>query len=393
LSELPVQTDQSGVPALPAPLSEWTKAVYFLAGNILPALGILLVSSSMGLPTWQSNEFHEFVAFLIVGPAAAVFCLFLLYSIGCFTLALFRPQVAVENFLVRLGLYTGMILGLHYCLLFGIQFLNIKDAGSAEGIFKIIALMVSCVLIALIGWGLWTFGGAIRPLLERAFKSQTWVVFAMLIPMAALAVGFALPEDQWTAIVALFLFGPALITIGLTPCWYLAANFALAVHIVRLRRKRFQFHIWQLLAWTSWLGAYLAAWRFAVNEALEAYAALPVDPPSSNCYVATAAANGHRSFVGSRDIVGASGASFRANRQLAYLKCGEIVLRTTWPKLHLALRTVYDRVGPRMARCLRNPWFADIAYLGLKPAEWVVRVVLQVIAPESLDVARRLYRG
>lgn len=242
----------------PAPLSEWTKAVYFLAGNVLPAMGILLVSSSMGLPTWQSNEFHEFVAFLIVGPAAAVFCLFLLYSIGCFTLALFRPQVAVENFLIRLGLYTGMILGLHYCLLFGIQFLNIKHASSAEGIIKIIALTVSCVLIALVGWGLWTLGGAIRPLLEQVFKSWAWVVLAMLIPLAALAVGFALPDDQSTPIFALLLIGPALIAVGLTPCWYLAANFSLAIHIVRLRGRRFQFQIWQLLAWTSWLAAYLA---------------------------------------------------------------------------------------------------------------------------------------
>jgi hypothetical protein len=384
-------TDRSGAPAGPAPLSTWTKAAYFVAGNVLPALGILSASSSMGLPRWQSNEFHEFVAFLIVGPAAAVFCLFLFYSIACFTLALFRPGIAAEHFAVRLGLYTGIILGLHYCLLFGTQLLNIQDARSSEGVLKIVVLMLACIVIALAGWGLWSLGIALRPLVEKLFKSRACVALAMMTPLAALAVGFALPADQATSVGLILLLGPAVLAIGLTPCWYLAATIAMAVHIARVRAARFQFHIWQLFAWTSWLAAYLAAWRFAVNAALEAYAALPVDPPSSNCYVATAAACGHARFVGSREVLGASGKVFWANRQLAYLKCGEIVLQTTWPELHKQLRQVYDYVGPPLARRLSNPWLADAAYLVLKPMEWATRIALQILAPGSIRSAQKLY--
>lgn len=386
--------DQSGAAAPPpVALSTLTKVACFVAGNVLPALGILSVSSSMGLPTWQSNEFHEFVAFLIVGPAAAVFCIFLLYSIGCLTLALFRPSIAAKSFIVRLGLYTGIILGLHYCLLFGIQLLNIQDAQSSEGIVKIVALMASCVVIAIAGWGVWSLGDAVRPLVEKMFRSWVSVVLAMLFPVAALAIGFALPDDQATSIGFLLLVGPMVLAFGLTPCWYLAANLAMAVHIVRLRAARFQFQIWQLFAWTSWFAAYLAAWRFTVNSALQAYAALPVDPPSSNCYIATAAACGHPRIVGSREVQGAAGATFRANRQLAYLKCGEIALQALSPKLHGNLRLVYDRVGPPLARALRNRWLADVAHLGLKPAEWMTRIALGILAPGSLNVARKLYGG
>jgi hypothetical protein len=377
----------------PTPLSTWTKVAYFVAGNVLPAVGILSVSSSMGLPTWQSNDFHEFVAFLVVGPAAAVFCLFLFYSIACFTLALFRPGIAAEHITVRLGLYTGIILGLHYCLLFGIQLLNIQDARSSEGIFKIVVLMVACVVIALAGWGLWNLGSVVRPLAEKMFQSRAWIALAMMTPLAALAIGFALPADQATSVGLILFVGPAVLAIGLTPCWYLAANIAMAAHIARVRAARFQFHIWQLFAWTSWLAAYLAAWRFAVNAALEAYAALPVDPPSSNCYIATAAARGHPIIVGSREVSGAAEAKFRANRQLADLKCGEIALQAISPELHHKLRWVYDRIGPPLASCLRNHWVADVAYLALKPAEWTTRIALGLLAPGSQNLARRFYGG
>jgi hypothetical protein len=126
----------------------------------------------------------------------------------------------------------------------------------------------------------------------------------------------------------------------------------------------------------TWLAAYFAAWRFAVHSAVKAYAALPVDPPNHACYIATAAAAGHPRLVRSYEIVTASGEMRRINSQLATLKCGELALRQSLPRVHHVLRRIYDRVGPPLARRIRNPWLADIAYLTLKPLEWMTRVFL-----------------
>ena len=53
-----------------------------------------------------------------------------------------------------------------------------------------------------------------------------------------------------------------------------------------------------------------------------------------------------------------------------------------------ALRRVYDRCGPAVARRLTGPWRADLAYLLLAPAAALVRLALAVALP-GWDEGRR----
>ena len=39
--------------------------------------------------------------------------------------------------------------------------------------------------------------------------------------------------------------------------------------------------------------------------------------------------------------------------------------------MHRPLRGLYDRVGPSLAAGLTSPWLADLAYVALKPLEWM----------------------
>ena len=109
---------------------------------------------------------------------------------------------------------------------------------------------------------------------------------------------------------------------------------------------------------------------------LEEYARLPLEQPTTNCYIATAASRGHTWFVGSRTIRLEDGRRWQVNRQLVVLKTGEIALRVLTPRLHSWLRVVYDRIGPVLARRLGHPILADLAYLALKPIEWLTRFLL-----------------
>jgi len=138
------------------------------------------------------------------------------------------------------------------------------------------------------------------------------------------------------------------------------------------------------------LGAYAGAWAMAVRQAIRMYQTLPPTPPA-RCYVASAAAGGHAGFVGSKDIV-VDGEPVAVNDQLRRLKAVEIALAEGWPAGHRAVRRVYDRCGPAVARVIRrNRWLADAAYVSLKPFEWVGVWIVRRKVADFHQLAADLY--
>ena len=80
------------------------------------------------------------------------------------------------------------------------------------------------------------------------------------------------------------------------------------------------------------------------------------------------------------------------NDQLRRLKFLEIALMMASPRLHCRLRTMYDSVGPGLARhCGRNRWFADVAYLTLIPLE-IIAVFVRWVGGFQDDQISKLYR-
>ena len=88
-------------------------------------------------------------------------------------------------------------------------------------------------------------------------------------------------------------------------------------------------------------------------------------------HIATAASRGHRPWVGSRLLRLPDGREIVVNRQLHRLITMELLLAWWSPAVHRPLRGLYDRVGPSLAAGLTKPWLADVAYVGLKPLEWM----------------------
>lgn len=80
------------------------------------------------------------------------------------------------------------------------------------------------------------------------------------------------------------------------------------------------------------------------------------------------------------------------NGQLRTLICAEVVLHKVCPVARRVFRGVYDWVGPRLARRVRTPWQADLAYLTMKPLEWAAWLLLMAVFGDPRQVVGRLGR-
>jgi hypothetical protein len=255
-------------------------------------------------------------------------------------------------------------------------------------------LSLVAVAVPIVGWLL--LWGVIR--LWQSAPEILAMVACVSVGMGLTAAFAVAGTTHMHPIESLWMVPMGLLALSVLGSFVAAPTWAAAVYAYQSMRLwksqggRLQLRLWQVLTVFTWLAAYLAAWRAAVVLMLQAYARLPTEPPG-DCYIATAAARGHGRFVGSREVVCHDGSTRRVNPQLAYFKCGELVLKATVPRLHETIRRVYDMLGPRVARLLIHPLVADIAYLALKPLEWLTRVALAVLVGDTSPVAQEMYTG
>jgi hypothetical protein len=136
-------------------------------------------------------------------------------------------------------------------------------------------------------------------------------------------------------------------------------------------------------AWKLWLGGCLSPaqagyallpgvpfWIGSVLASQRLYQALPYVAPS--CFVVTAASRGHPWVVGTMRVKDGAGVCRQVNQQLLVFREFEACWQRRAPATHAVFRRFYNVWGYRASRWIQNRWLADVAYLLLKPAEWVV---------------------
>lgn len=117
-------------------------------------------------------------------------------------------------------------------------------------------------------------------------------------------------------------------------------------------------------------------WIASIIWSRKIYSALPDQPPS--CFIVTAAACGHKAFVGPFVEIQHHGHRQEANQQLLTLWQLEAMWSVRAPRSHRHFRRVYNIVGPIVARRITTPFVADVAYLAIKPMEMAARLILYV---------------
>jgi len=363
LETTPAQTDIKESPIfLPFPAAWWGRVLYGLFVTLLPAFSFW--ATDLLKPEWQTGELSSYIILLLFPQASVLFFPLLAYSIICYLLLLCVPTRFSLSFVVRAGIYTGVLLALHYSIVVLIYALN-------SYIYALAPIWIFPFVYSLIyRWAVskWTavkVNKVLFLLISGALLIATLMTRSGVLVLVLIALTMAAPF--WSFLLAL------------RATIWLYKNYETKLTLSRG------------LGLAVWVSAYIAAWRFDILKMYELYAALPPQPPP-DCYIATAAARGHPQFVRTRTVQCADGKSMQVNAQLQVLKCAELVLLAIYPHWHRSLRKVYDKLGKPLAYRIQNPFMADVAYLFLKPCEWLARAVLKNIVPEIDSIAREIYR-
>lgn len=346
--------------------------------GVMTAAGAFLMAESgpdSFLVDWQSGDFRHYVMMLLGAPAARPFYPFLLLSFGSLIALTVRPVEAARFTVVRIGVYTGVVLGVQYTLIL---------FGSMAGvvgllIVVLVTFMAAGPFLATLlfpryarKWG-WT-----KPK-PKPQPPQKWVRFTLWAIGLSLAVVFV-AGGGWV------------LTVILSPIWFMLVYASLLVRLINSRAipssREAGWWAWLI----GWLGSYAVAWGGSIAMAIDVYRSLPTQPPP-DCYVCTAAARGHRRVVGAARIVTADGTVYFVNRQMRVLKASELAMAVTMPRMHRMLRVVYDCAGSRLASQLRWRWLADLAYLIMTPIEMLARTALRLVCPEADRRIESLYRS
>lgn len=344
---------------------------FFLTGVAFPLIGLVAVCcgiDAVGEEPWQSGQLIHYVALLLQWPAIAAFIPLVTYSMICLAIWVAKPSCA-RWFFVRLGIYSGGPLALQFLLFFL----------CTSTVLTLIAALIVGPLLAL------TVHVA-KPVARRA-KRYSIRDLLILTTVCALLSALFRYSSLFRNLTAMLFF----LVLGATPTLnvitYVRASFSVHYCTPAVQRRP---HGWHALGWLSFLAAWAAAWKMAVDTMLVEYAKLPTTDP--NCYVGSAAAHGHRRFVGVDAPTSGPVLMPMVNMQMRRLKFMEMALIVACPRLHLLIRRGYDRIGPPLAQlCRRNVWFADATYVILKPLEYLAECI-RVAACISGSRVRALYR-
>lgn len=334
------------------PARGWQKIFYAVFLIVIPVFSFWAAEAIK--PEWQSGERDAYVALLLLPEAAVFFLILIAYSIVCYLLLLFGADRFAKFFAVRLGIYVGVALALQYTILLSVYLFKSPSS-----------------FAALLLWFFPLYFPKIYRLgiVKKVFSFiRPWMLAVVLIAYAVIVAAVGGP-----AFTPLFLVFVGVIASG--PFW--SFLIALQASIWLLKYHESTFTLPRGLGIAAWLAVYLAAWRYDILKMHELYAQLPPFPP--DCYIATAAAQGHPNFVGSTTVQLANGNSMRVNRQLQIFKSAELALLAVAPRAHKGLRKMYDFLGKPLAQMIQYPLVADAAYLSLKPFEWGAESVLRLI--------------
>jgi len=353
---------------------------YALLGIVLPLVCFALstMQSLIG-PDWQSDELSDQVGLLYGGEPLVVFYPLLLGALVALAVVLVRPLAARQSLVLRLGVYSGVALALQY--------------------FMILCLS-SSVTMLLVGPVLWCGAAGLfigvthtyryytnrwRLRSPECYKQSRNALLGILGVFFLLVMGLpALGGEPG------MVFLPALVALVFAPALTLLVYVLVTIRIVKTGvERRDGDRILLPLLLIGWVPAWLGAWALAIRQAIAIYQTLPITPP--DCYIATAAARGHRRLVGGEIVRFADGSAARINRQLRICKCAELALRAGFPRGHRICRALYDTLGSPLAARIRHPLLADAAFLLAWPPTLLAWLVLRMVVGDVEGLIGKVY--
>ena len=321
---------------------------------------------------WQSGEWEAKLSFVLSGECGWPVFPLLIFAMICMAIVIYNETIAFSKAWVRLGIFSGVIICGWYLFAF------------SSTVFK--SPFVSFGL--LLGAAMWlvTVHGVIWMLIFSLKSFDLAPIILICGFIILLLAAFVGGNGAMIIFVAPF----SILLLLSTPLAFLA-YLGMSIRILNQHAAARRFTLSQLMMWVTWFAAFVSAIQTTIKLSYAKYAQLPLEAPE-DCYVATAASKGHPLIVGSQNLPTTTDQLMTVNQQLTIFKAAELALRAISPKAHLWFRFGYDRIGPLAAARLRSPLSATAAYLCLKPAEWLCRIVLRILlGRQTYKLAKQLY--
>jgi len=344
----------------------------------LGVYGILLPTGGSPDPAeWQSGEWTDKLSFVLSGNCGWPVFPFLIFGMICMGMAICDETEAFTKTWVRLGIFSGVFVCGWY--LFAFSSTVLSSPFSSLGL--LLGAVIWLVVVHSVFW-----------LLQAGIRNRTTAKHLVTFAGVVILILMIATAATGGGILAVFFLPFLILLILSTPLAFLV-YLGMSIRILILHVPARRFTLSQLMVWVTWLTAFAAALQKTIALSFAEYSQLPLEPPE-NCYVATAASKGFPTIVGSQKLPTATDKPAIVNQQLAIFKAAELTLRAISPKTHCWFRYFYNRLGPLAAARLRDPLRATIAYLCLKPAEWLCRFVLQILlGRQTFQLAKNLYRA
>jgi len=273
------------------PLSGRTAAAMLVFGVTWPTVCFLITADgSLINAALQLSDLRTYALYLLSGRTCFVFYPFLLYAVVCLVALLTDETRKAPRFAVRFGVYSGVVLAYHFASVMSMVVFGARYEANWLSISLIVGVVVpaatAVVVVAVLVCRLIATAGkkaASPPANADAgwmggSAASRWTVVAVVLLL--MVGGFLAAEMHGGA--GLLMILPVVVAVASIALMCVGGPFhTLVVFAVMSRRAfrlsggRLQFRLLHLLAAFTWLSAYLAAWRFAVERTLALHHGLP----------------------------------------------------------------------------------------------------------------------
>jgi uncharacterized protein DUF6688 len=285
-----------------------------------------------------------------------VFCfIVLIISTGFALPAAYKHRTWKSFFLGILFFFLGILLPLFVFVLSGALIPEGKDECGSGWLSCFHAGKIA--LIPLVLWACASF--YVIQILKPVNKYPPWVVLGIFMgSIISCICSFYGGLFNGSRFGSQFLIVPFYVAIWYSVLFFRAKDNA---------QIGFRFYLFTLLG-------SIPFWVMSIILSRKKYLSLPEHAPE--CFIVTAANNGHTSIVGPFMEINRRGVNRKANRQLLTFWKFENIWQHRSPRSHRIFRCIYNRLGPVIAKRVTTPFAADVVYLLIKPFEFLAATVV-----------------
>jgi len=223
---------QDSLISSPFPETGWKRLIYGLFAVFLPAL-FLWIFLETRFPVVRSSSLYEYIVELLFPKSVTLFFLLVAYSTVCYMFLLYAPTRFSQNYSVRFGVYTGVMLIIQYSVLFALVLIG--DADLSFG-FKLSWIFL--VVFPVVYW--W--------IVKKWRTKIVDTVFVILI--LAVYLIFSLSTEDW-------LLSPIAAVIIAAPFWSSLFFFRAAIWL--FKNYETKLNLLRGLGILVWISIYIAA--------------------------------------------------------------------------------------------------------------------------------------